>query len=115
MQFASASVSELDAANSGTLDAQSFGIVKMSHDGRVTDYNQWQSRFTGMSKAAVLDKHFFTQVAPCTNNFMVGQKYDGAASLDETLDYTFTLKMAPTPVKLRLLKGPQHQYLLCAR
>ena len=115
MEFTTCSIDELDAAPSATLDSQAFGIVKMSHDGKVTEYNSWQSTFTGMSKSGALGKHFFSLVAPCMNNFMVAQKYEDAASLDESLDYTFTLKMAPTPVKLRLLKGLDAQYLLCTQ
>ncbi|WP_119395087.1 photoactive yellow protein [Salinibius halmophilus] len=113
MNFANVSVADLDSASTSAMNGAAFGIVKMSHDGKVTDYNDWQSKFTGMSKSAVIGKHFFSQVAPCTNNFMVSQKYDAGATLDESLDYTFTLKMAPTPVKLRLLKGANSQYLLC--
>ena len=43
---------------------------------------------------------------------MVAQKYDKGAALDENLPYTFTLKMEPTPVKLRLIKDNSAQYLL---
>lgn len=112
MDFGSASIDDLDGADTSALNSEGFGIVKMAHDGSVTDYNDWQSKFTGMSKDAVMGKHFFTQVAPCTNNFMVGQKYDSNDTLDESIDYTFTLKMSPTPVKLRMLKGSGAQYLL---
>lgn len=115
MNFDTVNLSQLDGASSAALNAAAFGIVKMSHDGKVTDYNDWQSKFTGISKENTIGKHFFSQVAPCTNNFLVSQKYDSNPSLDEKLDYTFTLKMAPTPVKLRLLKGPNTQYLLCNR
>lgn len=113
MEFTSATIAELDAASSTTYDSQNFGIVKMSHDGKVIDYNNWQSKFTGMSKDAVMGKHFFSQVAPCTNNFMVSQKYESSSELNEALDYTFTLKMSPTMVKLRMLKNGRNQYLLC--
>ncbi len=104
-------LSQLEAANEAQLDGESFGIVKMDHSGKVIEYNASQSKFTGMSKGNVKGKHFFSEVAPCTNNFMVSQKYDGNAQLDESVDYTFTLKMQPTPVKLRLLKNDKHQYL----
>ena len=105
-------LSKLDSASASQLDAESFGIVKMDHTGKVIEYNSAQSKFTGMQKNNVIGKHFFSEVAPCTNNFMVAQQYDSNATLDQTLDYTFTLKMSPTPVKLRLLKGASNQYLL---
>lgn len=60
-----------------------------------------------------MGKHFFTQVAPCTNNFLVAQKFENEASLDNSLAYTFTIKMSPTQVNLRMLKDSSAQYLLC--
>lgn len=113
MNFSSVTIDQLNAASTPNLNAANFGVVKMSHDGKVTDYNDNQEQHTGMSKSAVMGKHFFTQVAPCTNNFMVAQKFENENSLDSKIPYTFTLKMAPTPVTLRLLKDNQNQYLLC--
>ncbi len=110
MNFETVTTSQLGSSN---INAAGFGVVKMSHDGTVTDYNDIQSKQTGMSKAAVMGKHFFTQVAPCTNNFMVAQKYENNSTIDETVPYTFTLKMAPTPLTLRLIKDAATQYLLC--
>ena len=105
-------LSALNSASSAQLDAQDFGIVKMDHSGAVVDYNKAQSALTSMQKNSVKGKHFFSEVAPCTNNFLVSQKYQSNQTLDESLDYTFTLKMSPTPVKLRLLKDDRGQYLL---
>ncbi|MEE4244741.1 MAG: hypothetical protein V2I33_04990 [Kangiellaceae bacterium] len=113
MSFESITIGDLNSQNTSALNAHNYGVVKMDHSGTVTDYNNSQSEHTGMSKDAVMGKHFFTQVAPCTNNFMVSQKYDSAEGLDETVPYTFTIKMAPTPLTLRLLKDSSSQYLLC--
>jgi photoactive yellow protein len=113
MNFSNISINELNRASSSDFNAAKFGIVKMDHKGTVTDYNDNQATHTGMSKGAVMGKHFFTQVAPCTNNFLVGQKFEKETSLDNKLAYTFTIKMAPTPVNLRLLKDTSAQYLLC--
>ena len=113
MNFSSVSASQLNGSSSSDFNAANFGIVKMDHSGNVTDYNENQAKHTGMPKASVMGKHFFTQVAPCTNNFMVAQKYENGSTIDEKLPYTFTLKMAPTPVNLRLIKDNTAQYLLC--
>lgn len=112
MNFDSVSINDLHSNASG-FNAANFGIVKMDHDGKVTDYNDNQAKHTGMSKGSVMGKHFFTQVAPCTNNFMVAQKFENQGALNEKVPYTFTIKMAPTPVTLRLLKDSSAQYLLC--
>jgi photoactive yellow protein len=113
MNFKSISTNELNKASSSDFNAANFGVVKMDHKGTVIDYNDNQAKHTGMSKGAVMGKHFFTQVAPCTNNFLVAQKFEKESTLDSALAYTFTIKMAPTPVSLRLLKDPSAQYLLC--
>lgn len=105
-------LSKLDSASASQLDSETFGIVKMDHSGKVVEYNKTQSAFTGVQKSHAIGKHFFSEIAPCTNNFMVSQKYDSSPTLDSSIDYTFTLKMSPTPVKLRLLKGAKSQYLL---
>jgi len=58
----------------------------------------------------VLGLPLFTVVAPCMNNFMVGQRFDEAAegseAMDDTIDYVLTLRMRPTKVKLRLIASP---------
>jgi len=56
-------------------------------------------------------------VAPCTNNYLVAQRFRDEPTLDAELDYVFTLKMRPTKVRLRLLQTPEarRKYLLVAR
>ncbi|WP_345815384.1 hypothetical protein AAGS40_23670 [Paraburkholderia sp. PREW-6R] len=41
------------------------------------------------------------------NNFMVAQRFEdeAEAGLDAIVDYVLTLRMRPTPVRLRLLAG----------
>jgi photoactive yellow protein len=67
-----------------------------------------------MDAESVVGKNFFVQVAPCTNNYMVAERFHGADELDEIIDYVFTYAMVPTPVTLRLVKSKSspHQYLL---
>jgi photoactive yellow protein len=108
-------LAKLDSCSASQLDSEDFGIVKMDHTGKVLEYNNTQSAFTGVLKNQSIGKNFFNEVAPCTNNFMVSNQYAANASLDSSIDYTFTLKMKPTSVKLRLLKGPNTQYLLCKK
>jgi hypothetical protein len=55
------------------------------------------------------------------NNFLVAQRFDDAAEacqpLDATVDFVLTLRMKPTPVKLRLLAAPsvEQRYVLILR
>ena len=53
----------------------------------------------------VIGRRFFLEVAPCSNNAQVAQRFE-AATLDATIPYTLALRMKPVPVILRLLKAP---------
>jgi photoactive yellow protein len=96
----------LEAADDAALDAAPFGVVAMREDGVVTSYNAAESRLSGLTPAKVVGRHFFTAVAPCTNNFMVAHRFETEPTLDAVVDYVFTFRMQPTKVRLRLLKQP---------
>jgi photoactive yellow protein len=107
----------IEAATQAEKDAAQFGIVQMRLDCTVAYYNPWEAALAGLSADRVCGRHFFSDVAPCTNNFLVAQRFCDAEELDVIIDYVFTLRMRPTAVKLRLLKSARgaHQYLLVQR
>ncbi|MDB4931528.1 MAG: Photoactive yellow protein [Myxococcaceae bacterium] len=104
----------LEESSDEALDALPYGVIGLASDGAMERYNAFESKLSGMSAARVLNRHFFTEVAPCTNNFMVAQRFEDLAALDETLPYVFTLKMRPRKVTLRLLRSPdaRRMYIL---
>jgi photoactive yellow protein len=110
-------LAQLESMSAQGLDALAFGVVRMRPGGDVVAYNVWESKMAGLSKERVLARNFFSEVAPCTNNYMVAERFMGEPELDATLDYVFTLRMKPTAVKLRLLKSAtaEHMYLLVKR
>jgi len=110
-------LAQLEAMSPQGLDEMAFGVVRMRSDGEVVGYNLWESRMAGLSKERVLARNFFSEVAPCTNNFMVAERFMTEPELDAELDYVFTLRMKPTAVKLRLLRSAtaEHMYLLVKR
>jgi photoactive yellow protein len=110
----------LDALESSPLDridGFGFGLVVMDREGGVVGYNQAESDLSGLPADGVIGRNFFVDIGPCTNNYLIAQRYQDSASqqegLDEQLDYVFTYRMAPTPVRLRLLarRGSSRQYL----
>jgi len=107
----------LEAMSAQGLDGLAFGVVRMRVGGEVVAYNAWESEKAGLSKERVLGRNFFSDVAPCTNNYMVAERFMGEPEIDATLDYVFTLRMKPTAVKLRLLRSASagHMYLLVKR
>jgi photoactive yellow protein len=95
------------------IDEIGFGLIVMNRSGEVTGYNAFESKRSGLRVERVLGRNFFADVGPCTNNYLVAQRFSDCAELDEQLDYVFTFRMAPTPVRLRLLAraGSPRQYL----
>lgn len=87
------------------LDNVDFGIVGMrTADETVVVYNVAETRMTGLGRERVMGRRFFDDVAPCTNNVMVAERFRLEPDLDAVIDYVFTLRMRPSPVRLRLMR-----------
>lgn len=115
--FAIVSPGILDALERHARDALPYGVVGLSANGFVEVYNQTESRLAGLPTHTVLGTHYFSNIAQCMNNFMVAQHFEDELRLDLTIDYVLTLRMRPTPVRLRLLKDPTlpRHYVLILR
>jgi photoactive yellow protein len=103
----------LEAVSLNDLDDLGFGLIVMDRDATVMGYNAFESRLSGLPPEQVLGRNFFVDVGPCTNNYLIAERYGAGEDLDDQLDYVFTYRMAPTPVRLRLLarRGSARQYL----
>lgn len=106
----------LECASLADFDALPFGLIIMDRDGVVIGYNAFEAARAGIRRERVLGRHFFTDVGPCTNNYLVAQRYvdlGPESDLDDELDYVFTFRMKPSAVRLRLLAraGSARQYL----
>ena len=100
-------ISQLPSLNRQTADGLDFGAVKVDDEGNILLYNRWESDMAGVPVSSAEGKNFFTQVAPCTNNRLCfGRFQDGikSGSLDTEFNYTFTYKMKPTNVVIRLVR-----------
>lgn len=100
----------LEATAHAALDDETFGIVVMSGDGKVEAYNAFESSAAGLPPGRVIGLNFFSDVAPCTNNYLVAGRFEEETELDEILPYVFTLRMKPTRVRLRLLKSVRARF-----
>lgn len=86
-------------------DKTEFGIVKVDTTGKVLLYNQYESKLAGVAPSQAEGRNFFTDIAPCTNNkLFMGRFLQGVekGELDTSFNYTFTYKMKPTNVQIRL-------------
>ncbi|TVR45076.1 MAG: PAS domain-containing protein [Planctomycetota bacterium] len=92
-------------------DELDFGIVEVDERGIIRSYNRYESELAGVAPEAAMGRNFFTQVAPCTNNrLFYGRFKRGLADgqLDAQIPYTFTYKMRPTNVVVRMYLDTQH-------
>ena len=115
--FADIRPADIEGLTDQELDVLPFGVIGLSADCLVEVYNQTESKLAGLSRNTVIGAHFFLTIAQCMNNFMVAQRFEDEAEIDDIIDYVLTLRMRPTPVRLRLLKAPSvsRRYLLIQR
>jgi photoactive yellow protein len=115
--FGQITLAVLDRLPSAELDALPFGVVGLQTDETVAVYNATEARMAGIDRASIIGVHFFSEVGQCMNNFMVAQRFEDEAEIDAELDYVLTLRMRPTPVRLRLLKASSiaRHYILIKR
>jgi len=115
--FADIRLIDLEGLTDRELDALPFGVIGLSADCLVEVYNQTESKLAGLSQNAVIGTHFFLTTAQCMNNFMVAQRFEDEAELDDTVNFMLTLRMRPTPVRLRLLqcRAVRRRYILLDR
>lgn len=116
---ASDPISKLDNLDEAAINALPYGVVMLDSGCLVRRYNAFQSKLGGFSPESVIGQHYFHRTAPCMNNFIVGERFmsNEQPELDETIKYTFTFKMEPTNVLIRLLRSQksENMYLLIAR
>jgi len=90
-----------------TLNTAPFGIIQINDEGVVQFYNRYESNLSGVPPDEALGTNFFTELAPCSNNPLFwGRFKEGVekGELDEYFTYTFTYKMRPTLVDVRLYR-----------
>jgi photoactive yellow protein len=101
-------------------DECDFGIIQLDDAGNVVMVNRYQSELGGVPVPQFEGKHWFTKIAPCTNNGIIYGSFKrgvAAKNLNVVIPYTFTFKMLPTNVKLHLYRDPQsgRNFVFCAR
>ena len=106
-------IDHLEGSTVEAMDDLPFGLITMDRGGTVVGYNTYEAERAGFAPERVRGLNFFETVAPCTNNYLIAQRYIDGGDLDEELDFVFTVRMEPTPVRLRLLAtaNSSRQYL----
>lgn len=101
---------ELRTCSEETLDQAPFGIVQVDDEGVVEFYNRYEAELADVEPEDAMGRNFFTQLAPCSGNRLFhGRFKDGIrkGDLDERFTYTFTYKMSPTLVQVRMYRDDE--------
>ena len=101
-------------------DAQDFGVIELDDRGNVVMVNRYQSDLAGVPVNQYEGKHWFTKIAPCTNNGLIYGNFKkgvAAGSLNIVIPYTFTFKMKPTNVRIHLFRDNSSgkNFVFCTR
>ena len=106
-------LASLESLQLPDFDELQFGLIVMDRAGDVVAYNAFEASRAGLNPENVVGRNFFLSVGPCTNNYLIAQRYLDEPDLDDFLDFVFTLRMKPTPVRLRLMacRDSERQYL----
>ena len=108
----------LSTLSEEALDDAPFGIVQVDDDGVVQFYNQYEARLAEVDPEDAVGRNFFTQLAPCSSNRLFHGRFKKGmrkGMLDERFSYTFTYKMSPTLVQVRMYRDQQNQNWLMIR
>jgi photoactive yellow protein len=92
------------------LEGLPFGVIRLTGDGLVEAYNDTEARFARRSAASVIGKHFFNEVAPCTNvqafaGRLASMRERGVAAT-ERFAFVFRLPWTSCLVQLALTYDP---------
>jgi photoactive yellow protein len=110
-------LAELQTMSPDALDHLPFGVIGLDSSEMTKVYNATEARMAGLSPDTVLGSSFFIAVAQCMNNYLVAQRFKDEPELDAVIPYVLTLRMRPTPVRMRLLasKSAPLRYILIER
>jgi photoactive yellow protein len=103
----------LAEASEEDLDKADFGIIRLDGGGAIQFYNKFEQRLSGYSPGDTIGKSFFEEIAPCTDSERFAGKFFAGfeeGELDEMFTYTFTYRMEPLIVTIRLLKDVDDEY-----
>jgi photoactive yellow protein len=95
----------IDPLSAADLDSLPFGAIQLDREGKILQYNDYESKLAGVEKSKAVGKNFFTELAPCTNvKEFQGKFKDGVAQeeLHETFRYHFPFKQNPRDVVVTL-------------
>ena len=88
------------------LDDLPFGVIVLAKDGTILAYNPAEGALAGRTPSAVIGRHFFSEVAPCTSvqEFQgVFREFCEQGETSRTFRFTFHFPGGPVRVQIVFL------------
>jgi photoactive yellow protein len=105
-------LSAIERMTATELDALPYGAIQLDRDGRIIQFNAYESRLANLTQSEVLGKLFFSEVAPCTQvQEFYGRFQKGiqAQELDENFKFHFAFRQNPRDVVITLCYSQRSQ------
>lgn len=104
------SIESLHAMQRDDYDALAFGVIELDRNFVVRNYNRPESLIARRKPEDTIGKHFFTEVAPCTNNREFRGRIEAlvkgsAEGGDVRFDFVFLFPWGRRNVRVRALRG----------
>lgn len=98
------------------LDALPYGAILVDEEGKILFYNKEEEERAGRAREDVLDKNFFTEVAPCAQIRDFHEQFKkvvGELGAIATFRFHFPLPGRSRDVEIRLVSFKHAGQLLC--
>lgn len=99
-----------------------FATVELDDDGNILMYSKQNKEWfaPNMDESEVLGKNYFTEIAPCTNNFLFQGRFQrmvqsGTVHRSQPFDYVFTYKIRPTKINVVLARTKENRNFVVIR
>lgn len=88
------------------IDRLPIGAIVVDDDGIIQRFNRHEEQLSGLSRENAVGKSFFSEVAPCTNDIALGDRFreglaTGNLSLDFEFSFPFPYNRVPRDVRIR--------------
>ncbi len=91
------------------IDALPFGLIGVSADGTIEQYNAYESKLARLAKERVIGRNFFRDVAPCALVEKFQGRFErfveGSGDAAESFDFEFRFAFGPQFVNITFLRS----------
>jgi photoactive yellow protein len=99
-------VERLSSLTEAMADRLPYGVIELNKTGHVQLYNAAESRLASRAKSQVMNRHFFTEVAPCARlkelEIQFGELVRNGVTDRRELDFLFTFESGAVYVHIVL-------------